>query len=98
MSRTETLQGVGRLHCGHRSLGCVGYRLDALDDAHQIVRLDPMPAATSGDVFHLTLADGRVLDCEVAESYAQYCFVIDGPRPERRLRRRPTPVSRALFQ
>ena len=97
MSRTQTLQGVGRLHCGHRSLGCVGYRLDAIDGVHQIVRFDPMPAASSGDVFHLTLADGRVLDCEVPESYAPYCSVIDGPRPERRVRRRATATSRTLF-
>jgi len=96
MSRTQTLQGVGRLHCGHRTLGCVGYWLDATEDAHLIVRFDPMPEASSGDVFHLTLADGRVLDCEVPEGYALYCSVIDGPRPERRLRRRPTLLSRML--
>jgi hypothetical protein len=97
MSQTQTLRGVGRLHRGHRSLGCVGYSLHSAGGEATTVRFDPMPDAAQGDVFHLTLEDGRILQCQVPSEYATYCAVVDGPRIERRVHRRPAPVTRAFF-
>jgi hypothetical protein len=97
VSQGQTLRGVGRLHCGHRNLGCVGYMLQSLNGTMTIVRFDPMPDAAEGDVFHLTLEDRRVLECQVLREYITYCVVLDGPRIERRRHRRPAPLTRAYM-
>ena len=70
----------------------MGYALQSLNDTMTIVRFDPMPEAAQGDVFHLTLEDGRILECQVLTTY---CVVLDGPRIERRHHRRPAPLTRA---
>ena len=95
MSDGQTLRGVGRLHLGQRNLGCVGYALQKVSPAATVVRFDPMPDAARGDVFHLTLEDGRILECQVLTEQS-YCAVLDGPRVERRHARRPSPHARAL--
>jgi hypothetical protein len=97
VSRRDTIYGVGRLHCGHRNMGCVGYSLQTLNSQTTVVRFDPMPDAAHGDVFHLTLEDGRILECQVLNEYTTYCAVIDGPRIERRHHRRPAPMTRAYL-
>ena len=97
LSQGQTLRGVGRLHCGHRNLGCVGYMLKSLKDSVTVVQFDPMPDAARGDVFHLTLEDGRILECQVLNEYTTYCAVLDGPRVERRHHRRPAPMTRAYL-
>jgi hypothetical protein len=56
-----------------------------------------MPDAARGDVFHLTLEDGRILECQVLNEPTAYFAVLEGPRTERRLNRRPVPTSRALI-
>jgi hypothetical protein len=96
MSQSQTIQGIGRLHRGHRNLGCVGYTVQSNGPA-SVVRFDPMPDAARGDVFHLTLEDGRVLECQVLTESATYCAVLDGPRPERRHHRRPAPITRPFL-
>ena len=96
MSESTTLQGVGRLHRGHRTLGCVGYVLDSKDAPATVVRFDPMPEAAQGDIFHLTLEDGRILECQMLSNRATNCAVIDGPRPERRHQRRPSAAARFI--
>jgi|SRR6185436_12018926 len=95
LSQGQTIRGVGRLHCGHRTLGCAGYTLQTLNDTMTVVHFDPMPDAALGDVFHLTLEDGRILECQILTEYPTYCTVLDGPRVERRRRRRPAPMTRA---
>lgn len=97
MSQDQTFFGVGRLHRGHRNLGCVGYNLRNVNGTATVVRFDPMPDAAQGDVFHLTLEDGRVLECQVLDEYTTYCAVLDGPRVERRQHRRPAPITRAYL-
>jgi hypothetical protein len=97
MSGSQTFHGVGRLHRGHRNLGCVGYSLQSVNDLSNVIRFDPMPEATRGDVFHLTLEDGRILECQVVTEYATYFAVVDGPRAERRHHRRPAPTNRAFL-
>jgi hypothetical protein len=96
LSQGQTLRGVGRLHCGHRNLGCVGYTLQGLNETVTVIRFDPMPDAAPGDVFHLTLEDGRVLECQVLNEYT-HCAVLDGPRAERRQHRRPARAMRAYI-
>ncbi len=93
----QTLRGVGRLHRGYRNLGCVGYSLQNAGGSATVVQFDPMPDAAPGDVFHLTLEDGRILECQVLNEYVNYCAVLDQPRVERRHHRRPTPTTRAYF-
>ena len=73
----------------------MGYTLQPLNETTTVVRFDPMPNAAHGDVFHLTLEDGRVLECQMLREYTAYCVVLDGPRSERRHHRRPAPVTRA---
>jgi hypothetical protein len=60
-----------------------------------VVQFDPMPDGAKGDVFNLTLEDGRVLECQVLTT--TYCAVVDGPRAERRSHRRPAPAARVLI-
>ena len=93
----QTVRGVGRLYCGHRNLGCVGYFIQNLQGKTTVVRLDPMPDAAHGDVFHLTLEDGRILECQLINQQTTYCAVLDGPRIERRHHRRPAPATRAFL-
>ena len=97
MSQGQTFQGVGRLHRGHRNLGCVGYSLESGSGPTTTVRFDPMPDAAQGDVFHLTLEDGRILECQMLSEYATDFAVIHGPRTERRVNRRPAPTTRAFM-
>jgi hypothetical protein len=93
----QMIRGVGRLHRGHRNLGCVGYVVQSLPAETMVVRFDPMPDAARGDVFHLTLEDGRILECQVLNRYTTYCAVLDGPRIERRHGRRPARTTRAYL-
>ena len=95
MSHGQTIRGVGRLYGGHRNLGCVGYFVQSGHGESTVVRFDPMPDAAHGDVFHLTLEDGRILECQLMNQLMTYCAVVDGPRIERRHHRRPAPATRA---
>ena len=97
LSHGQTIRGVGRLYCGHRNLGCVGYLVHSAQGQGTIVRFDPMPDAVHGDVFHLTLEDGRILECQLMNQHTPYCVVVDGPRLERRHHRRPAPATRAYL-
>jgi hypothetical protein len=97
MSQSQTVYGIGRLHRGHRNLGCVGYRLQSIAGSATVVVFDPMPDAAQGDVFHLTLEDGRILECQMLRESDTFCAVIEGPRAERRHHRRPAPASRAFL-
>ena len=96
MPHGQTLRGVGRLHCGPRNLGCVGYTLQDFI-GQMVVRFDPMPDAAPGEVFHLTLEDGRILECQVMNLYTTYCTVLEGPRDERRQSRRRAQNTRAYL-
>ena len=49
-----------------------------------IVMFERRPKAKEGDTLHLTLEDGRMLDCQVLDA-SPYCAVIgDGPYFDRR--------------
>ncbi|HTG89805.1 MAG TPA: hypothetical protein VL914_06405 [Vicinamibacterales bacterium] len=49
-----------------------------------VVKFDTRPRAKNGETLHLTLQDGRMLDCQVLDS-STYCAVVgDGPYFDRR--------------
>lgn len=82
------LIGTGTLHRGPRRIGAVLYKvhISPANGQASIVELDPKPPATDGERVRLTLADGRVLNCEVLDD-SPFCAVIgDGPIVERRKR------------
>ena len=61
----DTLKGTGTLRRGTRTIGPVAYtiQLDPLRGHATVVQFDKKPAASGGDLVHLTLEDGRVLSC-----------------------------------
>ena len=77
------------MRCGRRDLGAISYRYEVAAGGHaSIVKFDEMPDAKDGDHLHLTLEDGRMLDCEMLDA-SPYCAVVgDGPYVERRSSRR----------
>lgn len=82
------LTGEGALHCGPRRIGSVSYRIhfNPANGQASVVELEPKPPAKDGDLVHLTLEDGRVLNCELLDN-SPFCAVIgDGPIIERRKR------------
>lgn len=49
-----------------------------------VAEFDPKPPATDGELVHLTLEDGRVLNCQIVDD-SPYCAVVgDAPIVERR--------------
>ena len=82
------LTGKGVLHRGPRHIGSVAYKIHVSPANGQasIVEFDPKPPAKDRDHVRLTLADGRVLTCEILDD-SPFCAVIgDGPIIERRKR------------
>jgi hypothetical protein len=54
-----------------------------------LVKFAHRPPANDGDTLHLTLEDGRMLDCQVIDA-SSYCAVIgEGPYVDRRTSERP---------
>jgi hypothetical protein len=54
-----------------------------------------MPTAVEGDVFQLTLEDGRIFDCYALSSSQNQCAVLHATPVERRRRQRLSPTARA---
>jgi hypothetical protein len=51
-----------------------------------LVLFEPRPPVNDGDLLHLTLEDGRVVNCQMLAG-SPYCAVVgDGPITERRAR------------
>lgn len=84
------LQGTGYVKCGPRDLGSLPYRVEVDPGGHaSIVMFERRPKAKEGDKLHLTLEDGRMLDCQVLDA-SSYCAVVgDGPYFDRRSESRP---------
>ena len=79
------LRGIGFVKCGPRDLGSLEYRVEVDMGGHaSIVTFNRRPKAKEGDQLHLTLEDGRMLDCQVLDA-SPYCAVVgDGPYLDRR--------------
>jgi hypothetical protein len=80
------LMGEGALSWGPRRVGSVTYKihLDPANGQASVVELEPKPPAKDGAFVHLTLEDGRIINCQVLDE-SPFCAVIgDGPIIERR--------------
>jgi hypothetical protein len=79
------LHGTGCVKCGTRDLGRLPYHVEIANGGHaSVVKFEERPAARDGETLHLTLEDGRMLDCQVLDA-SPYCAVVgDGPYPDRR--------------
>ena len=82
---SRRLNGTAGVKCGDRDLGVIDYDFEISTGGHaSFVKFDRLPKAKDGDHLHLTLEDGRMLDCEVLDS-SPYCAVVgDGPYYDRR--------------
>ena len=85
----ESVQGKACVKCGPRDLGWIQYEVEVSAGGHlSIVKFERPPNAEDGDTLHLTLEDGRMLDCQVIDS-SPYCAVVgEGPYLDRRTRPR----------
>jgi hypothetical protein len=79
------LKGTGSVKCGSRNLGRIPYRLEVSASGQaSLVEFEGRLKAKDGDQLHLTLEDGRMLDCQMIDA-SHYCAVVgDGPYPDRR--------------
>lgn len=79
------LQGTGCVKCGPRDLGSMPYRVEVGPSGQaSVVKFAQRPKAKNGDTLHVTLEDGRMLDCQVLDA-STYCAVVgDGPYFDRR--------------
>lgn len=82
---SEPLRGTGVVKWGPRDLGSMPYQVEVGADGHaSVVRFDHRLKVRDGAKLHLTLEDGRMLDCQVLDA-SPYCSVIgDGPYLDRR--------------
>ena len=83
------MRGTACVKCGPRDLGVIDYEVEVgLGGQASIVQFDRRPPAKNGDQLHLTLEDGRMLDCRVLGA-SSYCSVVgEGPYYDRRRSRR----------
>ena len=88
--KSGRLTGTAIVKCGTRDLGAIEYRVEVSSGGQaNIVQFDRRPRAKDGDRLHLTLEDGRMLDCEVLDE-SPYCSVVgEGPYRDRRSSERP---------
>ena len=79
------LRGTGSVKCGPHDLGPIQYQVEVSAGGHASVVLFEQPLKVKdGQRLHLTLEDGRMLDCRVLDG-TSYCSVIgDGPYRDRR--------------
>jgi hypothetical protein len=90
MDSAPILSGTAELRLGPRPLGRVPYEVEISSANGQatIVRFAQKPPARDGQTVHLTLEDGRMLDCEVLDA-SSFCAVVgEGPYDDRRTRPR----------
>lgn len=82
------LKGTGSVKCGARNLGQIPYRLEVSAGGQASLVEFERRVAKDGAQLHLTLEDGRMLDCQVIDA-SPYCAVVgDGPYPDRRTSKR----------
>lgn len=81
----EFVHGKGGVKSGPRDLGRFQYQVEVgAGGQASLVKFERQPVAEDGDTLHLTLEDGRMLDCQVIDS-SPFCAVIgDGPYLDRR--------------
>jgi hypothetical protein len=79
------LLGTGVVKHGPRDLGRIQYRVELSPGGQaNLVKFERRPRASDGEYLHLTLEDGRMLDCQVIDD-SPYCAVVgEGPYFDRR--------------
>jgi hypothetical protein len=79
------LRGKGCVKSGPRDLGCVPYRVEVgAGGQASIVKFARPLRVKDGTRLHLTLEDGRMLDCQMLDA-SPFCAVVgDGPYDDRR--------------
>ena len=83
---SDRLEGLGILHHGHERLGKIRYIVDLSPVTGQasVVEFAEKPKAQDGQLLHLELDDGRVVNCQLLDD-SKYCAVVgEGPIQERR--------------
>jgi hypothetical protein len=84
--RSDRLEGLGTLHHGHERLGRVRYivHLSPATGQASVVEFAKKPRARDGQLLHLELDDGRVVNCQVLAN-SKFCAIVgEGPIQERR--------------
>ena len=85
----ESVRGKACVKSGPRDLGWIQYKIEVGLGGHlSIVKFEHPVNAEDGERLHLTLEDGRMLDCQVIDS-SPYCAVVgEGPYLDRRAKPR----------
>jgi hypothetical protein len=84
MTTNGRLKGTGSVKIGPRNLGQFPYKVEVGTGGQASLVEFERRLAKDGDHLHLTLEDGRMLDCQVIDS-SPYCAVMgEGPYPDRR--------------
>ena len=80
---------MGSVKCGPRDLGSMPYQVEVSAGGHaSVVMFEQRLKVGDGQQVHLTLEDGRMLDCRVLDE-SPYCSVVgEGPYFDRRTARR----------
>ncbi len=83
------LRGIGDVKWGPRDLGAIRYKVEVgAGGQASIVKFARPLRVKDGTRLHLTLEDGRMLDCQVLDA-SPYCAVVgEGPYFDRRAERR----------
>lgn len=81
----KPVQGKGCVKSGPHDLGMVRYTVEVgAGGQASLVQFEQPPSVNDGETLHLTLEDGRMLDCQVIDS-SSYCAVVgEGPYLDRR--------------
>jgi hypothetical protein len=88
------LHGTGYVKSGPRDLGYVPYRVEVgAGGQASIVKFARRLRVRDGAKLHLTLEDGRMLDCQVLDA-SPYCAVVgEGPYFDRRVEPREAQIG-----
>lgn len=72
----DPVLGKAYVKCGPRDLGSISYQVEVSAGGHpSVVKFIHRLPAQDGDQLHLTLEDGRMLDCQVIDA-SPYCAVV----------------------
>ena len=91
MGDRPTLSGTGFLKAGPRRLGTVAYEIETISEngLASVVKFSRRPPVRGGERLHLTLEDGRMLDCMLLDASTYGAVLGEGPYSDRRRARRP---------
>jgi hypothetical protein len=72
----DPVHGTACVKCGPRDLGSIPYHVEISTGGHpSVVKFARRVPAHDGDQLHLTLEDGRMMDCQLIDA-SPYCAVV----------------------